>query len=76
MKQIIESFVSGAVFRVTPENIIKFLALIQNNTEITWFKNIKPLEFNPFYHIKREFCFIDCKSKEKYMLWTAPEKFR
>lgn len=75
MKQIIESFVSGAVFKVTPENIIKFLALIQNNTEITWFKNIKPLDFNPFYRIKREFCFIDCKSKEKYMFCTDPENF-
>ena len=75
MKQIIESFVSGTVFRVTHENIIKFLALIQNNPEITWYKNIKPLEFNPFNHIKRESCFIGCKSKEKYMFWTASEKF-
>lgn len=75
MKQIIESFISGAAVRVTPENITDFLALIQDNTEITWFKNTKPLDFNPLNHIKREFCFIDCKLNGKYMLWIAPENF-
>ena len=75
MKQIIESFISGAAFKVTPENITDFLALIQDNTEITWFKNEKPLNFNPFNYVNREFCFIDCKLNKKYMFWTAPENF-
>ena len=65
MNEFIKSFVSGKAVKVTPKNIMQFLFVVQNFTDIEWFKKCRPLNFNPFNLINEEYCFIDCNKYEK-----------
>ena len=76
MNEFIKSFISGKAVMVTPKNIMRFLFVVQNFTDIEWYKKCRPLNFNPFNLIDEEYCFIDCNKYKKYMLWTHPKNFK
>lgn len=48
MNEFIKNFKNGLVVKVDPENIKKFLEIIQYNSEINWATGRSPMGFNPF----------------------------
>lgn len=57
MNEFIEKFKDGLAVKVDPENIKKFLEIIQYNSEINWASGRSPMAFNPFLENSKEKCF-------------------
>ena len=49
MDEIVKAFATGTRVKVNTQNILDFLRLVQEETDIKWDVNTKPLEFNPFF---------------------------
>lgn len=48
MNEFIKNFKNGLAVKVDPENIKKFLEIIQYNSKINWVTGRSPMGFNPF----------------------------
>lgn len=57
MNEFIEKFKDGLAVKVDPENIKKFLEIIQYNSEINWTSGYFPMAFNSFLENSKEKCF-------------------
>ena len=59
MDEIVKLFVTGTGIKVSTPNILDFLKLVQEETNIKWDVNTKPLDFNPFSsEFLEEYCIL------------------
>lgn len=71
MDEIIKAFATGTEIKVSTKNILDFLKLVQEETNIKWDANTKPLEFNPFsYELLEEYCVLTIFGREKWIAWS------
>lgn len=71
MDEIIKAFATGTGIKVSTKNILDFLKLVQEKTNIEWDANTKPLEFNPFsYDLLEEYCILTIFGREKWIAWS------
>lgn len=72
MDEIIKAFATGGTgIKVSTKNILDFLKLVQEKTNIKWDANTKPLEFNPFsYDLLEEYCVLTIFGREKWIAWS------
>lgn len=71
MNEIVKLFITGTRIKVSTKNILDFLKLVQEETNIKWDANTKPLEFNPFsYELLEEYCVLTIFGREKWICWS------
>lgn len=71
MDEIIKAFATGTGIKVSTKNILDFLKLVQEKTNIKWDANTKPLEFNPFsYDLLEEYCILTIFGRKKWIAWS------
>ena len=72
MDEIIKAFATGTGIKVSTKNILDFLKLVQEKTNIKWDANTKPLEFNPFsYDLLEEYCVLTIFGRKKWIAWSS-----
>ena len=71
MDDIVKAFATGTEIKVSTNNSLDFLKLVQEETNIKWDANTKPLEFNPFsYELLEEYCVLTIFGREKWICWS------
>ena len=71
MDEIVKAFATGTRVKVNTQNILDFLRLVQEETDIKWDVNTKPLEFNPFFsEILENSCILTIFGREKWICWS------
>lgn len=71
MDEIIKAFATGTGIKVSTKNILDFLKLVQEKTNIKWDANTKPLDFNPLSsELLEEYCILTIFGREKRIAWS------
>lgn len=71
MHEIVKLFATGTGIKVNTQNILDFLELVQEETDIKWDVNTKPLDFNPFSsEFLEEYCILTIFGREKWIVWS------
>ena len=71
MDEIVKLFVTGTGIKVSTQNILDFLKLVQEETNIKWDVNTKPLDFNPFSsEFLEKYCILTIFGHEKWIVWS------
>lgn len=71
MDEIVKLFATGTRIKVNTKNILDFLKLVQEETNIKWDVNTKPLDFNPFSsEFLEEYCILTIFGREKWIVWS------
>lgn len=71
MNEIVKLFITGTGIKVSTKNILDFLKLVQEETNIKWDVNTKPLDFNPLSsELLEEYCILTISGREKWIVWS------
>lgn len=71
MNEIVKAFATGTEIKVNSQNILDFLKLVQEETNIKWDVNTNPLDFNPFSsEFLEEYCVLSIFGREKWICWS------
>ena len=71
MHEIVKLFATGTRVKVNTQNILDFLRLVQEETDIKWDVNTKPLEFNPFSsEFLENSCILTIFGRKKWIVWS------
>lgn len=71
MHEIVKLFATGTRIKVSTQNILDFLKLVQEETNIKWDVNTKPLDFNPFFsEFLEKYCILTIFGREKWIVWS------
>lgn len=71
MNEVVKAFATGTRVKVNTQNILDFLRLVQEETDIKWDVNTKPLEFNPFSsEFLENSCILTIFGRKKWIVWS------